>query len=288
MITTVPPAPLRVAALQAAAIPGDLPGNAATAARLVERAGADGVRLAVLPELFLPGYQPETLHDRPGDCDVTAGDGGRVADARLDALSDATSRHGVTVLAGASVRAADGGRYLAALLVDADGTVTDAYHKRHLCGSEEKDLFAAGTEAASLEIDGWLFGLGICYDGCLPEHARAAADAGAHGYLCPAAYVADARQRKDLYYRARALDNTFFVVLSNAVDGPDPGPFCGGSAVHDPQGRPLATAPESGEAVLAVDLDPELLAATRADHPLLADHRAVAEPAARRLLTAHG
>ncbi|GAA4213838.1 carbon-nitrogen hydrolase family protein [Actinocatenispora rupis] len=280
--TPLPTSALRVAAGQAAAEPGELARNAATAARLVARGADDGVRVLVLPELFLPAYHPPMLAAEPTRCDVTADAAGEVTDPRLDALRTAAAAHRTAVLVGASVRAADGVRYLAALLAGPDGSVRDVYHKRHLCGPEETDLFAPGTEGAAVTVDGWRLGLGICYDGCFPEHARAAALAGAHAYLCPAAYLPGGDHRRDLYYAARALDNTMFVVLANAVDGPAPWTFTGTSTVYDPEGRPLVRAPGTGQALVVADLDPALLAGTRASQPMLADST-VGEPAEIRV-----
>jgi predicted amidohydrolase len=279
---------LRVAAVQAVAVPGEIADNAATATRLVARAAAEDARLVVLPELFLPAYHPPTLAAEPSRCDVAADEAGVVTDARLAGLATAAAGHRLAVLVGAAVRAADGRRYLGLLLVGPDGTVRDAYHKRHLCGPHERSLFSAGEEAAAVELDGWRLGLGICYDGCFPEHARAAARAGAHGYLCPSAYLVGSEHRRDLYHSARALDNTFFVVVADAVGGPERWRFSGGSAVFDPEGRPLVRAADRTEEVLVADLDPALLAATRAAHPMLADHVAVDEPAAYRLLPVAG
>ncbi|MEE3917811.1 carbon-nitrogen hydrolase family protein [Micromonospora sp. BRA006-A] len=85
---------------------------------------------------------------------------------------------------------------------------------------------------ATLEVDTWRLGLGVCYDGCFPEHARAAARDGAHGYLCPSGYLAGSAHRRDLYYAARALDNTMYVVFANAVGGADPWRFNGGGGVR--------------------------------------------------------
>lgn len=281
----MPDGPLRVATGQAVAEPGDLAGNAATAARLAATAADQGARLLVLPELFLPAYHPATLAAEPRRCDVAADESGLVADARLDALTDAAATRRIAVLVGAAVRAADGTQYLAALLVGPDGSVRDVYHKQHLCGSAETDLFTPGTQGAVLAVDGWRLGVGICYDGCFPEHARSAAVGGAHGYLCPAAYVVGSEHRRDLYYPARALDNTFFVVLANAVGGPAPWRFNGGSAVYDPQGRPLVRAADTGDALLVTDLDPVLLAETRAEHPMLAESMLARDPAPHRSLT---
>jgi predicted amidohydrolase len=265
------------------AVPGEVAENAATATRLVARAAEEGVRLVVLPELFLPGYHPPTLAAEPSRCDVVADDAGLVGDPRLGGLVTAAEGNRVAVLVGAAVRAADGRRYLALLLVGPDGSVRDVYHKRHLCGPEEQALFVPGTEAAALDLDGWRLGLGVCYDGCFPEHARAAARAGAHGYLVPSAYLVGSEHRRDLYYPARALDNTFFVVFADAVGGPEPWRFSGGSGLFDPEGRPLVRATDRTEEVLVADLDPALLAATRDGHPMLADQAAFPEPAEARL-----
>ncbi|SCG45381.1 carbon-nitrogen hydrolase family protein [Micromonospora coxensis] len=268
-----PPTPLTVAAVQADPTPGDLPGNATTAARLLARAAGQGTRVAVLPELFLPAYHPPTLAADPAGTDVAATDDGTVDDPRLDPVRAAARDGRLTAVVGAAVRHPDGRRTISALVVDPTGAVRAGYDKQQLWGGE-RDLFDPGRRGASLLVDGWRLALGICYDGCFPEHARAAALDGAHGYLCPSGYLAGSAHRRDLYYAARALDNTMYVVFANAVDGAEPWRFNGGAAVYDPQGRPLARGADSGEDVLVATLDPAVLAATRSAHTMLADRPA--------------
>ncbi|WP_089156112.1 carbon-nitrogen hydrolase family protein [Micromonospora sp. NBS 11-29] len=265
---SIPSRPLTVAAVQAQPVPGDVASNADAAARLVDRAA--GARVVVLPELFLPAYHPPSLGADPVGTDVAADADGRVDDPRLDPLRAAAVAAGAAVVIGAAVRHPDRRRTISSLVVDPAGTVTDGYDKQQLWGGE-RDLFDAGRRGATLVVDGWRFGLGICYDGCFPEHGRAAADDGAHGYLCPSGYLAGSAHRRDLYYAARALDNTMFVVFANAVGGADPWRFNGGAAVYDPEGRPLARGADTGEDVLVATLDPEALAATRAAHTMLLD-----------------
>ncbi|MFI5837342.1 carbon-nitrogen hydrolase family protein [Micromonospora sp. NPDC051300] len=265
---SLPTTPLTVAAVQAEPVPGDVAGNAHTAARLVGRAA--GARVVVLPELFLPAYHPPTLGADPTGTDVAADPDGRVDDARLDPLRAAARDAGAAVVVGAAVRHPDRRRTISSLVVDPAGTVTAAYDKQQLWGGE-RELFDAGRRGATLVVDEWRFGLGICYDGCFPEHGRAAAADGAHGYLCPSGYLTGSAHRRDLYYAARALDNTMFVVFANAVDGADPWRFNGGAAVYDPEGRPLARGADTGEDVLVATLDPSVLAATRAAHTMLLD-----------------
>ncbi|MEH0985534.1 carbon-nitrogen hydrolase family protein [Micromonospora sp. CPCC 205556] len=271
--SSLPGAPLTVAAVQAEPVPGDLPGNAATAARLVRRAARHDVRVAVLPELFLPAYHPPTLAADPAGTDVAASADGAVDDPRLDPLRAAARDGRLTVVVGAAVRHPDGRRTISALVVDPAGAVGVGYDKQQLWGGE-RELFDPGTRGATLRVDGWRLGLGICYDGCFPEHARAAAADGAHGYLCPSGYLTGSAHRRDLYYAARALDNTIYVVFANAVGGADPWRFNGGAAVYDPEGRPLVRGADSGEEVLVATLDPATLAATRAAHSMLADRPA--------------
>jgi 5-aminopentanamidase len=264
---------LIVAAAQAEATPGDLAGNARIAARLVARAADQGATLTVLPELFLPAYHPPALGSDPAGTDLAADGDGRLADARLDPLREAAQTRGVVVLVGAAIRHPDRRRTCSSIVVDRSGQATVGYDKQHLCGPDEKTLFTPGDRGATLVVDGWRLGLGICYDGCFPEHGRAAADDGAQGYLCPSAYLAGSQHRRDVYYAARALDNTMYVVFANAVGGEPPWRFNGGSAVYDPEGRPLVRAPDDGEAVVVTALDPAELARVRAEQPMLADRR---------------
>ncbi|MFF0155669.1 carbon-nitrogen hydrolase family protein [Micromonospora sp. NPDC005203] len=269
----VPTAPLTVAAIQATPTPGDVAGNAVAAADLVRRAADRGARVAVLPELFLCAYHPPTLAADPAGTDVTADPGGVVADPRLDPLRVAAREAGVTALVGAAARHPDGRRTIAALVVDRTGAIRVGYDKQQLWG-DERDLFSAGDRGATLLVDDWRLGLGICYDGCFPEHARAAALDGVHAYLCPSGYLVGSEHRRDLYYAARALDNTMFVVFANAVGGVEEWRFNGGAAIYDPQGRVLDRGADDGAAVLVATLDPTVLAATRSAHSMLADRLA--------------
>ncbi len=270
MLGEPPPGPLRVAAVQAAAVPGDLAANVATAVRLTESAAGDGAALVVFPELFLPAYHPPTLAACPADCDVSADPAGRVGDARLAPLKAAAGDLGVTVLIGASVRHADQRRVISLLLVTGRGAAV-AYDKQHLWGAQEQQLFCPGRQGAVVGCSGWRLGLGICYDMSFPEHARSAALAGAHAYVCPSVFLVGRDHRRDVYLPARALENTMYAVFTNGVGGSGAWRFSGRAAVYDPQGRALCRAPATGEAAVCADLDPDELAATRAQLPMLAD-----------------
>jgi 5-aminopentanamidase len=257
---------LRLAAAQAEAVAAHdtdgLAANATTAARLVDRASEAGARVVVLPEAFLTGYDAAVFAGPlPGPGDLGA--------AWLDPLREAVECTRVVALVGIALDRGSS-RTLSLLLVS-PGRLELAYDKQHLDGPE-RSVFTAGDAGAVLEVDDHLLGLSVCYDGCFPEHARAAADAGAVGYLASAAYFAGGEHRADLYYRARALDNGMYVAFSGLTGRCGAGEFIGASAVHDPEGRTLARLGRE-EGVAVADLDPDLVAATRARHTMTADHR---------------
>ncbi|HEX3454984.1 MAG TPA: carbon-nitrogen hydrolase family protein [Gaiellaceae bacterium] len=263
MTTSLPTGGLRVAAAQAVAEPGEIERNAATAARLIAQAAERGAGIVVFPELFLCCYDLGLLQREPVRCDVS------LDDTRLEPVREACRDANVVAVVGASVLD-DDGRTISALVVDGAGDLLARYDKQHLDRSE-RDLFRPGTDACAVDIHGWRLAIGICYDGTFPEHARAAALAGAHGYLCPVSHT-----ERSVVHPARARENTMYVVLSNHVGEADGRRLCGHSAIWGPNGEVLADAGPTEEGLALADFDPEVLARIRADRPVLEEARVYA------------
>ncbi len=261
---------MRVAAGQAASVGGDLAANVRTAARLTRLAATQDVGVLVLPEAFLTGYDIAAFDGPLPDADGLDA-------AWLDPLR-AEAAAGVTVVVGTALRRGPE-RRLSQVVVRPDGTTAAPYDKQHLDGME-RPFFTVGDHGTSLEVDGLELGLSICYDGCFPEHAQAAARDGAVGYLSSAAYFPGGAHRRDLYYAARAVENGMYVVLSGLTGRCGDFEFIGGSAVYDPEGRPLARLAEE-EGLAIADLDPDLVAQTRATHTMISDHRGNLGPRVR-------
>jgi predicted amidohydrolase len=256
---------LRVAAAQGESLPGELEANVKTAVALVEEAAGGGARVVVLPELFLTGYDPESWSDAtclgPDD----------VAGPALAPLHDVAARTGTVVVVGAAVSTGSTTRTISILVADRTG-VRVAYDKQHLT-DEEKDFFTPGEHGTSIVVDDWELGLSVCYDGNFAEHAAAAAKDGATAYLCPAAYYTGSEHRRDLYYAARALDNGIYVVLSGLAGRCGSREFNGGSAVYDPEGRPLDRVGAEPGAVAYADLDRAEVTRVQQMNPILRDRR---------------
>jgi predicted amidohydrolase len=251
---------LPVAAAQAESVSGDVAANVAAAVRLVAEAAGNGARLVVLPELFLTGYDPGAWN--PDGC-ITPDD------PRLDSLREVAREHSVVVVVGAGLDRST--RHTLSLLVFAsDGTTSAPYDKQHLFAEEAK-FFDAGDHGATLELDGWDLALGVCYDGCFPEHAASAAassEGRATAYLCPSAYYTGAEHRRDLYYAARALDNGIYVVFSGLTGRCGDRDFGGGSAIYDPEGRPVQRVGDASPAIVYADLDPAEVARVQEQNPI--------------------
>jgi predicted amidohydrolase len=228
---------------------------------LVGSAADAEARVVVLPELFLTGYAPETWSLEQT---LTA------EDPRLDPLREVARDRAVVVVAGAAVRRGADRATVSLLVVDETGSVTAPYDKQHLFDAE-RSFFTPGDHGASIVVDGWELGLGVCYDGCFPEHAAAAAADGARAYLCPAAYYVGSEHRRDLYYAARALDNGIYVVFAGLTGRCGEHDFNGGSAIYDPEGRPLDRVGDESPAIAVADLHADEVARVQEMNPIARD-----------------
>jgi predicted amidohydrolase len=261
-----PAAPLRIAAAQSAVVPGDVEANAAQAAALIRQAAAAGVRLVVFAEKFLTGYEPELIAADPLRHAVTEDD------PRLAPIAEACRSTGTAAVLGAATRDADS-RVLriSALVFGPDGALVTRYDKQHLFGAEPR-IFAPGEAGCTVELDGWRLGLGICYDSGFPEHARTAALDGCHAYLVGALFgTGNGRTQRAVWFPARALDNTMYVLLANHIGSTGGLDACGGSAVWGPGGHLLADAEQTTAGLAIADLDPAVLREVRADLLMLTD-----------------
>lgn len=252
---------LTVAAGQFASA-GDVETDVAAVVRAI--GSSPGADLLVMPELFLGGYRLPP---------IVVGE----SDPRLQPIEDAAAAAGLVALVGACLDGPHG--FTISTLAFGRGAPERVYDKQNPCGDENAHV-VPGRDGVVIDVKGWAVGLSICYDGCFPEHARSLALAGAEVYAASVAYFAGSAHRRELYYRARALENGMYAVVSGLTGSVAGAEFDGGSAIYDPEGRVVAEV-GPGEGVATATLDRPLLKATRAQHPMLADVREPA-PVVRR------
>ena len=242
---------LLVAAGQAAPVNGDVAANVALACSLVEQAGERGVRLLVLPEAFLTGYDWAAFDavvatGSPAEADLPT---------LLAPLADAARAAACTVLVSTPL-VRPTGVHLSTVLVRPDGAVDAVYDKKHVDRLETGWFTGGAHRPVVVDVEGLRVGLAICFDSRFPEHAAACAAAGAQVYAVSTAYLEGSTRGREVSLPARALDNGVYVVAGAALGSCGDRPIVGGSCVLDPEGRELAAlGAEPGLAVAEVDLD---------------------------------
>jgi predicted amidohydrolase len=250
---------------------GDKGRNLTAAERLVRAAAADGAELVALPEKW-------NL--------LAAGEELLAGAEPLDGPSLAAARGwarqlGIHLLAG-SVSERGGERaFNTSVLIDPDGADLAVYRKIHMFDVDvggvayrESAHEEPGTEIVTAPLGEAIVGLSVCYDLRFPELYRILALRGARLLAVPSAFtLATGRDHWDVLLRARAVENQAFVLAPNQV-GQAPPHFssCGRSAIVDPWGVVLATAPD-GECFVAAELDLATQDRVRESLPSLANRR---------------
>ena len=240
---------MRLALAQINSVVGDVDGNAARVVEWLERARAANADVVLFPELCVTGYPPEDLLLRPGFV--------RAARRAVEGIAKAS--HGLTALVGAPHLDTD---LYNGCFVLAHGEIRCVYRKRYLPNSgvfDEDRYFAPGNDLFLLRFADVLVGPTICEDVWQPgppatDLALAGAQLVANISASPF-HVGKDREREEML-KVRALDNSCFVALCNAVGGQDELIFDGHSVVLDDEGVVLARAAGFEEELLVCDVDP--------------------------------
>ncbi len=264
---------MRAAAVQLNST-GDKDRNLATAERLVRAAAADGAELVTLPEKWnLLAAGEELLA------------GAEPLDGPSLGAARAWARElGIHLLAGSIAERGDEKAWNTSVLIDPDGEDLAAYRKVHMFDVDaggvsyrESEHEQPGSEAVTAPLGELIAGLTVCYDLRFPELFRILALRGARLITVPSAFtLATGRDHWEVLLRARAIEDQVFVLAPNQVGRAAPHfESFGHSAIVDPWGRVLASAPE-GECFVAADLDFAAQDEVRESLPSLANRRPAA------------
>ena len=138
--------------------------------RLLSEASAQGARIVCFPEAYLPGLRGQDFEVLPFE----RKDEERV----LEAVSALARQHAVATILGME-RLTDGGRQIAAVVIDAQGRIQGYQTKNQLDPTEDR-FYVPGDTRRLFEVDGVKFGVAICHEGWrYPETVRWAAVRGA-------------------------------------------------------------------------------------------------------------
>ena len=272
-------APVRVACAQVEPIPFDRAATIEKLASVAGEAAAQGARVVLLPEAFIPVY-PSSRWTR----ELVGAGNGKQTFARLaresvevpgpdsDRLGAIARDLGIHLAVGVNER--DGGTLYNSLLVyGPDGAL--ALHHRKLVPTNHERLvwgFGDGTGLAAIQTDVGRVGGLICWENFMPLARVALYESHIEIYLAP---TADDTEQWHDSIRHIARESRAFVlsccVFQRAASYPEDVPLAeggelvgrGGSAIVAPTGEYLAGPLWDEEGILLADLDPDVLYAER-------------------------
>ena len=282
---------ITVAAVQAAPVFLDREACVAKACRLIAEAGANGARLAVFPETWLPGYPiwldvapGAALWDHPPAKDAfvrLVANAVEVPGPATDALGAAAAAAGCAVVMGINERERGrpaGTLYNAIVTFGPDGRLLGK-HRKLVPTYTERLVWGRGDGSTLGVVDTPLGRIGglVCWEHWMPlaRHAMHVAGEQVHAALWPTVHDLHLVASRHYAFEGRC----FVVAVGSALrrgqvpddltifrhDGltPDAQLLAGGSAIVGPDGHCLAGPAGSDETILYADLD---LARIPAEH----------------------
>jgi len=226
---------------------------------LIDRAGAEGVQILCMQEIFTGPYFCAEQNPRWYEAVESIPDG-----PTTKLMQEYARRHQMVIVVPIYEEDAPGVYYNTAAVIDADGTYLGKYRKNHIphCapGFWEKFYFKPGNLGYPVFQTRYAqVGVYICYDRHFPEGARELGLAGAEIVFNPSATVAGLSEYLwKLEQPAHAVANAYFVGAINRVGTEAPwniGEFYGQSYFCDPRGKFLAEGSRDKDELITAELD---------------------------------
>jgi len=244
--------------------------NVSDALAGIDRAAATGARLVVLPEVWTYLGADEGIRDAAES----------IPGPLTERLADRARQHGLYLHIGSIYERVEGEPRLfnTSVVYDPQGQEIARYRKIHLfdvdleggAAYHESATIAPGEDIVTFDLDGITIGLAICYDLRFPELFRILALRGAEVIILPAAFtLATGKDHWEPLLRARAIENSLYLIAPNQVGQHPPGLWCyGRSMVVDPWGLVTAQATDQ-PTVLTSQLDLDRIQQVRRQVPSL-------------------
>ena len=228
-----------------------------------ETAARQGAQLVAFAELAFTRFFPQ--EPRGGSARPEAEP---VPGPTTEVFCELSKRYGVASVL--NLYESDGDRrFDSSPVIDTDGSLAGTARMIHIMNGpcfHETDYYDPGDHGAPVfDTAVGRIGVAICYDRHYPEYMRALALKGAQLVVVPQAGSVD-EWTPGLFeaeLQIAAMQNGYFTALVNRVGKEECLEFAGESFVTDPNGRIVARAPKSREALLYADID---LAETESSH----------------------
>ncbi len=246
--------------------------------RLIDEAGARGVQILCLQELFYGPYFAAEQDPKWYAFTEKVPDGPVV---RL--MQEMARKHRMAMVVPVYEIESTGVFYNTAAVLDADGTFLGKYRKNHiphcLPAFWEKFYFKPGNLGYPVfKTQYATIGVYICYDRHFPEGGRLLGLHGAEIVFVPSATTTGHSDNLwKIEQTSMAIANGYFVGTNNRVGREAPwnfGEFYGSSYFCNPYGEILAQGSRDRDELVVADLDLDLIAKVRAHWQFYRDRRA--------------
>lgn len=216
--------------------------NRDAAQRLVQTAAGDGADLILFPEMSILEFFPRLPH-RYEFFDF----GEPIPGPTSEWFCKLAADNNVHVVYNHYERSPEHLFFDTSVVLDRKGRFVGRQRMMHLAeepGYNEKFYYAPGWDQYNVfELEGWRFGIAICYDRHFPEVFRSFILQGAELVLVPTA-VAASEPFADVYeleMRAAAVTHGVYIAMANRVGSEPPLDFLGRSMIIDPLGNVVAS-----------------------------------------------
>ena len=222
--------------------------NLARMGDYVQQASREGAQLVVFPECALTGYCYDSFEEATPVAEPIPG-------PSVHTMTQLCQAHDCFVIYG--LLEADGDRLFNALALVGPKGLLGSYRKIHLPGLGIDRFVTPGDRPFEVHDLGMIrVGLNICYDGSFPEASRVLALQGADLIALPTNWPPGAHCIADYSVSTRALENNVYYMAVNRIGEERGFQFIGKSQIADVNGKPLAAAMHTDEAILTAELDP--------------------------------
>ena len=224
------------------------------AEQAIAQAAAERAGLICFPECFVPGYREKKRPAPPPDA--------AFLERAWSGIASAAAKAGIAVVLGTE-RVVDGALFIAALVVNPDGSIAGFQDKVQMA-PEEEGIYSPGSGRRAFQTGPLTFGVAICHEGWrYPETVRWAVRRGAHivfhphfgehepGDYVPTSFADPANTFHEKAALCRAAENTCYFATVNCASAGSPTT----SAVVRPDGTLLAYQPYGKEGLLIADID---------------------------------
>jgi len=264
---------MRIAVAQTHGTP-DIDDNRRRVEQLLHQAAQQGADVVVFPEMSVLEFFPRIPH-RYEFFDLAE----PIPGPTLLWFQELAARHGIAVVYNHYERSPEHVCFDCSVVVDREGNYVGRQRMMHLAeepGYNEKFYYAPGQDDYHVfHLNGWCFGVAICYDRHFPEVFRSFILKGAEAVLVPTALAATEpfAEVYELEMRAASVTHGVYIAIANRAGTEEPLTFLGKSMVIDPLSNVVATLDDRPDQVLVAELEKTAVTRARILYPFLRDRR---------------